>query len=292
MKKPLVSVIMITYGHENFIEQAINGVLMQICDFDVELIIANDCSPDKTDDVIQNILENHQYPSWIRYTRHEKNIGMMPNFIFGLEQCKGKFIAICEGDDYWTDPLKLQKQVNFLNENLDFYGHAHQCNIIEDGKKNIIFKDKIKEILTVNDLIEGRLFHTATLMFRNEAKQIFNQIGHNVLSGDRLLFLSIAFKGKIYFSDEIMCIYRKHSGGISSTVRVDQILKDLYPISFLKKIYPNFPALRYKSYVYTTIALCNKATIFQKTYYLFMAFLTSFSYFPKNIVKFKKYFFR
>ncbi|MDO9260985.1 MAG: glycosyltransferase, partial [Flavobacteriaceae bacterium] len=111
--KPTVSVCMITYNHENYIQQAIEGVLMQTCNFEVELIIANDCATDKTDEVIQEIIKNHPNSSWIKYTNHSQNKGMMPNFIWAMQQCKGKYIALCEGDDYWTDPLKLQKQVEF-----------------------------------------------------------------------------------------------------------------------------------------------------------------------------------
>ena len=109
----LLSVIMITYGHENFIEQAIKGVLIQECNFDFELIIANDCSPDNTDIIIKDIIANDPRAGKIKYVRHNNNIGMMPNFIYALQSAKGKYIALCEGDDYWTLPSKLQKQVDF-----------------------------------------------------------------------------------------------------------------------------------------------------------------------------------
>ncbi len=118
--KPIVSVAMITYGHENYIRQAIEGVLMQECNFEVELILCNDCSPDKTNDIIQDILKSNAKSDRIKYFNHKKNIGMMPNFIFSLQKCSGKYIALCDGDDYWTDPFKLQKQVDFLENNPDF----------------------------------------------------------------------------------------------------------------------------------------------------------------------------
>jgi glycosyltransferase involved in cell wall biosynthesis len=111
-----VSVIMITYKHEQFIAKAIEGVLMQKCDFEVELIIADDCSPDKTEEKVFQIIKNHPKNSWIKYTKHKTNKGMISNFNWALNQCKGKYIAMCEGDDYWTDPLKLQKQVDFLEK--------------------------------------------------------------------------------------------------------------------------------------------------------------------------------
>ena len=85
-QKLLVSVVMITYGHENYIRQAIEGVLMQECDFDIELILANDCSPDQTHEVIQDILNTHPKANIINYFKHDKNIGMMPNFLFALQK--------------------------------------------------------------------------------------------------------------------------------------------------------------------------------------------------------------
>ncbi|HAT80174.1 MAG TPA: hypothetical protein DCS17_01820, partial [Flavobacterium sp.] len=114
LNNPTVSVCMITYLHENFIEQAINGVLMQKGNFEIELIIANDNSPDETNIIVQNCIVNHPNGSWIKYTHHKTNLGMMPNFVWALQQCKGKYIAICEGDDFWTDSFKLQKQIDVL----------------------------------------------------------------------------------------------------------------------------------------------------------------------------------
>ena len=81
-QKLKVSVCMITYGQEKYIREAIEGVLMQECDFEVELILSNDCSPDRTDEIIQDIIKNHPKGCWIKYFKHESNIGMMPNFIF------------------------------------------------------------------------------------------------------------------------------------------------------------------------------------------------------------------
>ena len=113
-KRPTVSVCMITYGHEAFIEEAIKGVLMQETEFEFELIISNDCSLDATDSIIKKIIDTHPKGAIINYTSHEKNIGMMPNFIYALQRCRGKYVAVCEGDDYWTAPLKLHRQVAIL----------------------------------------------------------------------------------------------------------------------------------------------------------------------------------
>ena len=170
-QSPKVSVCMITYGQEKFIEQAINGVLMQECDFEVELILANDCSPDKTDEVIQNILENHPRASWIKYIKHEKNIGMMPNFIDAMQDCKGQYIALCEGDDYWTDPLKLQKQVGFLEENPDYVLCFHRVNELNEfnpKKVNIFPSIKEDHIYSIQDYILNNWTATCSMVFNKK----------------------------------------------------------------------------------------------------------------------------
>jgi glycosyltransferase involved in cell wall biosynthesis len=119
-----VSVVMITFNHENYIREAIEGVLMQETDFEMELIISNDCSTDATNIVIEDFLLNHPNAFKVKYFNQEKNLGMMPNFIFTLNQSKGNYIAICEGDDYWTDTYKLQKQVDFLEANPEYVIHG------------------------------------------------------------------------------------------------------------------------------------------------------------------------
>ena len=115
--KPLVSVIMITYGHEKYIEEAIRGVFLQKTNFPLELIISNDKSPDSTDEIIKNIIKSAPENISVNYIQHLENIGMLPNFISTLKMAEGKYIAVCEGDDYWTDENKLQKQIDFLEKN-------------------------------------------------------------------------------------------------------------------------------------------------------------------------------
>ena len=120
MNKPIVSVVMITYNHEKYIQQAVEGVLMQQTDFPIELIIADDASPDQTEKIVTTIKKKHPNGNWIKYTRHLQNKGMTENFMWALGQAQGKYIALCEGDDYWTDPYKLQKQVDFLEANEEY----------------------------------------------------------------------------------------------------------------------------------------------------------------------------
>mgnify|MGYP001248218371 CR=1 FL=1 len=118
-QQPLVSVHMITYNHEKYIAQAIEGVLMQKTNFLFELVIGEDCSTDSTRVICKEYAD--RYPNIIKLLPDAgKNLGMMENAIRTTMACTGKYIALCEGDDYWTDPYKLQKQVDFLEAHNDY----------------------------------------------------------------------------------------------------------------------------------------------------------------------------
>lgn len=135
----LVSVFMITYNHENYIEHAIEGVLMQKTSFPIELIIGEDCSTDNTRKIVREY--EGRYTEIIKAQYPEKNRGMNNNFLTVLQSARGKYIALCEGDDYWTDPLKLQKQVDFLEANPEYslcVGGFKEFNIYTEETKDII----------------------------------------------------------------------------------------------------------------------------------------------------------
>ena len=200
--------------HENFIAEAIEGVLMQDIDFDLELIIADDCSPDGTEEIVQNFINNHPNGHWIKYHRHEKNIGMIPNFLWALEKTKGKYIALCEGDDYWTDPLKLQKQLTFLEKNEDIVISFHRVNYISNFEqlKKENSPQFTKNIFNIADLIEDNFITTLSVVYRN----IINNYDFLLVNpvGDYPLYLKLCQFGNIYFHNEIMGTYRRHEGGV------------------------------------------------------------------------------
>lgn len=236
---PKVSVCMITYGHERYIRQAVEGILMQQCDFEVEFIVANDSSPDTTDKVIKDIIESHPQGSWIKYIQHDKNLGMMPNFIFAMEQCKGEYIALCEGDDYWIDPLKLQKQVDFLEANPDYAICFHNVNVLQD---EIIKEDtitiKVPETTTINDLAKGNYIHTCSVVYRNNLFPELPKYFKESPVGDYFLHLLNARYGAIKCLDEVMGVYRVHGTSVwSSKTQKEQ---ELLWLPFLENIKPNF----------------------------------------------------
>lgn len=211
-----VSVCMITYGHEKFIEEAINSVLMQEADFEIELIISNDASPDGTDEIVKTVIQNHPRGNWIKYIKHESNLGMMPNSIFALKACKGEFIAGCEGDDYWTDPLKLQKQVDFLEKNPQFSLCFHNA-LLKNGENETKMLGQLdKQEFDTNDILTQWFIPSASIVFRNYPDFIFPDWYVNCQSGDIPLLLLLSLKGNLKYIDETMSVYRLHPGGISN----------------------------------------------------------------------------
>lgn len=219
---PKVSVITITYGHEKYITETLDGVLMQQYDGPVEFIIANDNSPDATDEVVKKYFLENPAPSnfEIKYTKHETNKGMMPNFIWALEQATGKYIALCEGDDYWTDPLKLQKQVDFLEENEDYILSFHQVKIKdilseqyeEDSFTEIPEKYELPEVFAM----KGNYIHTPSILFRNVTNRL-NMKHNSSQIGDFFLLLHLSQFGKFGYIEQIMCVYRVGSGFFSKS---------------------------------------------------------------------------
>jgi glycosyltransferase involved in cell wall biosynthesis len=142
MNNITVSVIMITYRHELYIIHAIEGVRIQNCNFNVELLIADDNSPDGTKNKVEDYLNSADIPKNIdiKYFQHEKNKGPNNNYLWASKKAKGKYIANCEGDDYWIDPYKLQRQVDVLEANPDLamctHEASHQSTLV-DNEKNL-----------------------------------------------------------------------------------------------------------------------------------------------------------
>lgn len=277
--KPKASVCMIAYKHEAYIRQAIESVLAQDVDFPIEVVIGDDCSPDGTFAICEEFARRDPR---VRLLPQDRNLGVMTNFTRTLRECAGEYIAVCEGDDYWTDPRKLRKQVQFLDTHPDHAGAAHQSMIVTDNVAVRTFKENVPSTLTTTDLLGGRLFHTASVMFRRPVLDLLSG-SPPVLSCDRLLNFCISFAGKVHYSDECMCAYRLHGGGMSSNASVEQMKLDLNCIPYLKRVQPAFPEYRYLSYVYATIGLCKAARFPQKLYYLSLSFVFSFANFPGNL---------
>ncbi|MFD2916268.1 glycosyltransferase family 2 protein [Psychroserpens luteus] len=233
-----VSIVMITYNHQDYIKQAIEGVLMQDTNFNIELIISNDCSTDGTSDCVKNIKNTHPKGHLITYFDQKKNMGMMSNFIFALKQCQGSYVAICDGDDYWTDPLKLQKQVGFLEKNTNVNICFHRAQILSNNtlKSHDILKPFIKKPFNYIELLKQNNFIvTASVMFRKPKNFKFPNWFNQIPFGDMGLYKLVAQDSQIQCLDEIMCVYRVHSDGVYSGLNVLKARRNY--LNFYQKIY-------------------------------------------------------
>lgn len=253
----MVSINIVTYNHEKYIAKAIKGALMQKCNFNIELIIANDCSFDETDRVILDIIKNHPRGFCIRYTNHKKNIGMQPNGIFAIKQSKGKYIALCDGDDYWTDPLKLQKQVDFLEKNNDVSITCHnvqRLNYLTKQLKHIEYF-KHDQFLDEKDVINygGKITPLLSYVFKSEYLHNVPKWVFNSPIGDLSMILYLMTKGKVYYFKDLMGVYRENLPN-SWTIKTNENglwIKFKYKIKLTAFIqnYNRFTDFKYSEYL-------------------------------------------
>lgn len=232
----MVSVLMITYGHEKYIEEAILSVLNQKTNFKCELIIGNDNSPDRTDEIVLKLIEENTNPNFlISYTKNESNLGMMPNFISIFKNANGKYLALCEGDDFWVDNLKLKKQVDFLESNLDYnmvvsnYNLYYQATNQKRQNRELFNRN---QVLTLKNYIAFNFGHTSTFLFRNNFK-LPNWV-KNVRAGDQSIFILAVDNKKIKYFTDVFSAYRIHLESV--THKVDTAVSKSDTLFFLDRI--------------------------------------------------------
>lgn len=242
----ILSVCMITYNHERYIRDAIEGVIMQKTDFQFELVIGEDCSTDHTLNICKEYL--NKYPDLIKLLTVEKNIGAMPNMIRTINSCNGKYIAFCEGDDYWINPNKLQKQVDFLARNIEYSVCFHEALILWDDKSKppkYFCPPNQNETSTIEDVVDNNWFvPSASIVFRNEIIKPLPDWFNNIHNGDFALLLLLANKGKIGYINEVMSIYRKSENSLSAGIGKNYILIDEKIIQLLS-LFNNFSEYKF-----------------------------------------------
>lgn len=229
----LVSVVLITYNHEEFIGTAIESIINQKCTFKIELLIAEDCSTDKTRQIVMEY--EKKYPDIIKVLKREKNMGPTKNAYDAYTKCNGKYIAQLEGDDYWTDTEKLQKQFDFLEKNKDYIGvtHLHE-EVDRKGQKIGGKKWRGNEgKYTIDDYRKENIMigHTGTFFFRNIIKENAEKYkiiyqAHDFM-GDITLGLILLLNGPIYCMGEIMSVWRNVKIEDGTNWRSESVRRDL-----------------------------------------------------------------
>jgi len=233
-KRPLVSVCMLAYNHGPFIRQAIEGVLMQRTDFDFELVIGEDCSSDGTREICFEYQK--RCPEKVRVLWWHENVtrfGGNGNRV--RAHCRGELVAFCEGDDYWTDPEKLRKQVDVLRRHPEVTMCCHRFVTLTEGRFEDWTAERLEDLFRAGKDRTGFLFdrteflfpsllsQTAAVLYRRSAydSAMFRRIG---MAYDWILYYVLLSKGPGYFINEPMSVYRLHTGGLWSTMdRLEQV---------------------------------------------------------------------
>jgi glycosyltransferase involved in cell wall biosynthesis len=214
-----LSVLMLAYNHERFIAQALESILMQEVSFEYEIVVGEDCSTDNTRAILLEYRQNH--PRRITLLLNETNLGMHKNLTETYQHCNGAYIAMLEGDDYWTDPHKLRKQVDYLDSHPDCSICHHAVLRLDDAGKQaaeIIRPHHKKASSQLKDLLGRKMnfITTCSVIFRNYLINSFPAWYYSTSVGDWPLNILNAMHGDIGYIDEVMSVYRIHDGGIYS----------------------------------------------------------------------------
>lgn len=227
---PLVSISCITYNHAPYIRECLDGFMMQQTNFPFEVLIHDDASTDGTTEIIRGYAE--KYPNIIKPLYEEENQwvkGRRGSAAFNFPRAQGKYIALCEGDDYWTDPLKLQKQVDFLESHPDYVMCTHHYNEYIQTNNKIKEHPKVKStIIDLGTLIHFSYyyFQPVTLLYK---KSVFctDEYNEYKITRDTVLFYYLLTKGKGYYINDTMAAYRRHTEGVwTGCNRIQQWMSD------------------------------------------------------------------
>ncbi|OWP61517.1 hypothetical protein CDA63_19070 [Hymenobacter amundsenii] len=224
-KPSLVSVLLITYNHVSYIRQAIDGILMQEGPFEIELIVGDDCSTDGTSAIVDEYIAS--YPNIIRLLSRDKNLGASHNLDRCLSAGHGQYLATIEGDDYWTDPHKLARQVEFMDNNPDYSLCFHNALVVyEDGsgKASHPMTADLKREYTLDDITRDWNIASASLLYRNGLLPKLPEWAFEGTATDLPVISILANQGRVACLPEIMSVYRINNSGVTRTGKGDAFM--------------------------------------------------------------------
>ena len=253
MNELMVSVVFIKYNHEKYVRKALMSVLQQETDFPFEVIVGEDCSTDNTRAILQEIKE--LYPEQVKLLFREKNLGRPTLNVYQTSmECKGKYVAYLEGDDYWTDTKKLQKQVDYLEAHPEYIAVTHTCELVDEEDRTIT-DENVRKIGEMYDW-DGRFTfedykhqsnwagHYGTVLCRNiyrEGKYDYSVLykAHDFFD-DGVILMFLLLQGDIWRMKDTMSAWRyvrKKGGGNWNSISMnrDTIREDCYLTQHLLK---------------------------------------------------------
>lgn len=210
-----VSIVMMVYNHEKYLRQALDSILSQHVNFKIEVLIGEDCSPDQSKEILQEYQK--QFPDFFQVFYRKQNMGGTKNLYDVLMHTKGKYIAYLEGDDFWIDPYKLQKQADFLDSHSQFQGVASDFIKVNSNneviKKNNIAEKYKDSVFTWHDFLEeGFVYQTASFMHRNiylDGGDYAILYRSHELVGDLTVNTLILNRGDVFILSDVMSAYRE-----------------------------------------------------------------------------------
>ncbi len=221
--QPYVSIMVITYNHEKYVSKALDSILMQECSFPIEINVIDDASTDNTQAIVKEY--NRKFPDIINCYFNSVNVGHIAtqlNTIRGFKTLRGRYFALLEGDDYWTNAHKLSKQIAFLESHNDYVACAHQTLKVFDDNSHppehfLPFKAFGRNTAEMYDLIAmAGVYHLSSIVYRNVFQQTPPQCLSDEFSCEVTINMVYGVFGKFYCLDDYMSVYRVHDSGVFS----------------------------------------------------------------------------
>lgn len=256
-EKIKVSVIIVTYNQEKYIDEAIRSVVLQNFNYPYEIIVGDDCSTDKT---IERCLKwQEKYPTLIKIIRRDKNIGIQRNYMDTYNHCQGEYIAICEGDDFWCSKHKLQRQVEYMDthKNCNICFHRVINYYITNNSKSLSNGKGTKIDSDINDLAKSNYITNLSVMYRRNVVNKLPEWLTEIASPDYVIHMLHASTGYIHYINTPMAVYRQHINGIwGSNIKEKQLLISINSRKYLIEHFSQDKTISQNLInTYTTIAL-------------------------------------
>ena len=226
MNEIMVSVVCDVFNHEDYLRECLDGIVMQQTNFAFEILIHDDASTDKSVEIIKEYVDKYPHlfkPIYQKENKFSKGISIWKDIQF--PRAKGKYIAICEGDDYWTDPLKLQKQIDILEQDESLMVCCTNCSVVDNkgvelqAVRGNVVKDDIQGQYNLHDFFrDNHQYPTLSVVYRRtHIKEIEEKFAHtrNAFLGDWTLWICLMIYGDIYFLNEVTCAYRVNPTSIT-----------------------------------------------------------------------------
>ena len=214
MNNPILSIYVATYNHEHYITQALDSILMQETKYTYEVLVGEDCSTDNTRAILKEYEKVHPGKLTVFYREHNMHRNEINNALDLMLRCRGKYIIALEGDDFWTDPNKIERQIDFLETHPDYIAVSHLCSVVDHDSrpKNERYPECREEQYSFRhyliDILPGQL---ATVMYRNafiSPQYDASLLSQRLTPGDRAVYFWLLMNGKIHCMQERMSAYR------------------------------------------------------------------------------------